>query len=636
MHTTVTKACNALVLPICAVFFTLLLLPAVARAQWTTPDASNNIYNTNSNNVGVGTTLPQAKLDITSALDRAQVRFGMGTADFGGYLYSGGPSHAAFSAGAAYNSGWIAKSLSASIIEGNVGSLTFYTNNGISTGSPFTPTARMLINSAGNIGIGTTSPGDRLVTIGNSLAGNLTTHTELYSGYSSQSNVIMELGYNTATANIVPLASLVLSKNLTSTNNAIGVISFANSNIADGNEKRLTTIGTSTDGALNSGVLAFNTMLTGTLAERMRINSAGNVGIGTTAPAYKFDVVGASQYVARFKKTDNTNGGIIVESATGFNPNVTLAVNGVNKWYLVSNATGSDALQFWDSPGTTARFTLTQTGSLGLGTTSPAYRLDVQGGQLNTSGGLCIAGDCKTAWSQVGGSQWTTSGTTINYSTGNVGIGVAAPATKLDVNGTVNATALTVSGSPVVSSQWATSGTTINYATGNVGVATAAPTEKLHVTGNIKVTGNIDVGGNINAKYQDMAEWVDSPQDLPAGTVVVLDSAKSNQVIASSQSYDSRVAGVISERPGLALGERGEGRVLVATTGRVKVKVDATNGPIQIGDLLVTSDKEGVAMKSLPVEFGGVRMHRPGTLIGKALEPLAAGTGEILVLLSLQ
>jgi hypothetical protein len=41
-------------------------------------------------------------------------------------------------------------------------------------------------------------------------------------------------------------------------------------------------------------------------------------------------------------------------------------------------------------------------------------------------------------------------------------------------------------------------------------------------------------------------------------------------------------------------------------------------------------------MKSLPIEVGGVRMHRPGTLIGKALEPLAGGTGEILVLLSLQ
>ena len=76
---------------------------------------------------------------------------------------------------------------------------------------------------------------------------------------------------------------------------------------------------------------------------------------------------------------------------------------------------------------------------------------------------------------------------------------------------------------------------------------------------------------------------------------------------------------------GLTLGEEGEGRVLVATTGRVKVNVDATNGPIEIGDLLVTSDREGFAMKSLPVDVGGVPIHRPETLIGKALEPLAKG-----------
>jgi len=169
-----------------------------------------------------------------------------------------------------------------------------------------------------------------------------------------------------------------------------------------------------------------------------------------------------------------------------------------------------------------------------------------------------------------------------------------------------------------------------NFFSGNVGIGTTSPNNKLHVA------GSITVDGNINAKYQDVAEWVESSQELAAGTVVVLDSEKNNQVVASTQSYDSRVAGVISKQPGIALGDRGEGRVLVAATGRVKVKVDATNGPIKIGDLLVTSDKGGFAMKSMPVEFGGVRMHRPGTLIGKALEPLANGTGEILVLLSLQ
>jgi hypothetical protein len=111
---------------------------------------------------------------------------------------------------------------------------------------------------------------------------------------------------------------------------------------------------------------------------------------------------------------------------------------------------------------------------------------------------------------------------------------------------------------------------------------------------------------------------------------------KSNDVIASTRGYDTPVAGMISEQPGIALGERGESKVLVATTGRVRIKVDATRSPIHVGDLLVTSDVPGLAMKSEPVNIGGVQLHRPGTLIGKALEPLERGSGKILVLLSLQ
>ena len=127
-----------------------------------------------------------------------------------------------------------------------------------------------------------------------------------------------------------------------------------------------------------------------------------------------------------------------------------------------------------------------------------------------------------------------------------------------------------------------------------------------------------------------------STQQLAAGTVVVLDTVRTNHVLASMQAYDTRVAGVVSATPGVILGEGGEGKLLVATSGRVRVKVDATSAPIMIGDLLVTSDVAGVAMKSEPINLGGVQLHRPGTLIGKALEPLAKGTGEILVLLSLQ
>ena len=104
----------------------------------------------------------------------------------------------------------------------------------------------------------------------------------------------------------------------------------------------------------------------------------------------------------------------------------------------------------------------------------------------------------------------------------------------------------------------------------------------------------------------------------------------------SSSAYDARVAGVVSPRPGLLLGERGPDKAMVAHSGRVRVKVDASYGAVEVGDLLVTSQTPGHAMRSEPVDIGGTKLHRPGTLIGKALEPLAAGQSEILVLLTLQ
>jgi hypothetical protein len=406
-------------------------------------------------------------------------------------------------------------------------------------------------------------------------------------------------------------------------------------------------VGSSTAGSEN-GALIFVTKNAGVLTERVRVDNAGNFGIGTSAPDVKLQVfhssantnlanIGLPDLVLGLRNTTSTNGNMSIisfQDASGY--------GNVNIGAIQKDQTNHAAdLAFFTRTNTTTfgeRMRIDSTGNVGVGTATPGYRLDVQGGSINTSQNLCINGDCKSAWSQVA-SQWANGSGSINYAGGSVGIGIASPVYSLDVNGGLNgfrAKAATTSATDTIATfENSTAIKMIVRGNGNVGIGTTSPAKPLDVVGDINASGTI-TGGNIQAKYQDVAEWVDSSQELPAGTVVILDSTKSNQVIASTEAYDSHVAGVISLRPGLTLGEKGEGRVLVATTGRVKVKVDATNGPIQIGDLLVTSEKTGFAMKSMPVDVGGIRIHRPGTLIGKALEPLAQGTGEILVLLSLQ
>jgi len=67
----------------------------------------------------------------------------------------------------------------------------------------------------------------------------------------------------------------------------------------------------------------------------------------------------------------------------------------------------------------------------------------------------------------------------------------------------------------------------------------------------------------------------------------------------------------------------------VVTLGAYKIiKVDASYGAIQPGDLLVASPNPGYAMKAINPQ--------PGTIIGKALAPWTSGTGVIPVLVTLQ
>ena len=142
--------------------------------------------------------------------------------------------------------------------------------------------------------------------------------------------------------------------------------------------------------------------------------------------------------------------------------------------------------------------------------------------------------------------------------------------------------------------------------------------------------------GDIILRNADAAEEFDVTEnaDVAPGTVMVIGDDGSLE--ATLQSYDRRVAGVVSgagdTRPGIILGrEAASGaRAAVALAGKVYCNVDADYGPINVGDMLTTSPTRGHGMKATdPVKaFGSV--------IGKALRPLRSGQGIVPVLVALQ
>jgi hypothetical protein len=87
---------------------------------------------------------------------------------------------------------------------------------------------------------------------------------------------------------------------------------------------------------------------------------------------------------------------------------------------------------------------------------------------------------------------------------GRVGIGKTDPAYAMDVNGTVNATALYVDGSEFVSGLWTESGSNIYYTSGNVGIGTDFPKKTLEVAGPMRITDGLSNVCDLNV---ELGSW---------------------------------------------------------------------------------------------------------------------------------
>jgi hypothetical protein len=173
-----------------------------------------------------------------------------------------------------------------------------------------------------------------------------------------------------------------------------------------------------------------------------------------------------------------------------------------------------------------------------------------------------------------------------------------------------------------------------NLLRGRVGPG-PTPTTVFRVdgTGRGFFDGGTQVGG---ADFAESMAVRGQRQSYAPGDLLVIDTAGNRQLAIAQEPYSTLVAGIYSTKPGiLATAHRMDDarvgkEVPLAVVGIVPCKVSAENGPIAVGDLLVSSSTPGHAMK------GVNRAQMLGAVVGKALEPLPTGKGVIQVLVTLQ
>lgn len=166
-------------------------------------------------------------------------------------------------------------------------------------------------------------------------------------------------------------------------------------------------------------------------------------------------------------------------------------------------------------------------------------------------------------------------------------------------------------------------------ADGDISVRNAFNQETIRINGD---------AGDIIFQNADFAEEFDIADAYVAegaepGSVMVMNDK--GALVPCTQAFDTRVVGVVAGaegyKPALVLDRKGGvSRRPIAMIGKVMCRVCTDAGPIKIGDLLTTGEREGHA-QAVTDRFGAL-----GTVIGKAMGALDDGSGMIPVLVNLQ
>ena len=410
----------------------------------------------NGTNVGIGTTSPSAKLHVYGAGANTQTIY----------------QESSISAANAY---LVQKSTSKSYITG----LSTDFSNSYIIYDETASAMRLAVTSGGNVGIGTSSPSNKLQVFGS---------TDSYlANFTGASGGATARGLTIGTYTSLGAGDCGVEFNAAVNNTGYGQFRFS--------------AGTN---------------------ERMRIDSSGNVGIGTSSPGSTLEVNGTGRFngiltVASGSAANATtisNSGDFVSNWIGNSTVQLFSIRNNSTTGVFLNTQNSAPLRFGVSTGTTggtivnhfeiaSSGTASFSGSVGIGTSSPGGLLDINSASTNDRLLLSYSGSVKSAFGV------TTAGVAYMYhhtsssfpmwisAAGNFGIGTTSPSEALSVNGNI---ILTGTANRYIRIQSASNyyynlqsvgddfhiveaGSTprfvIKYPSGNVGIGTTSPYAKL-------------------------------------------------------------------------------------------------------------------------------------------------------------